>query len=180
MTDHRDSGGHVGPAPNVPTQSAAPTPGQPSVPVSPTPLSPQPPRPKPVLTKEERRKRNRRNFRLLLFVLTLSIGLILGFFLGRSWPDRKEVSFYANILEVNDSTLLVEGIPENDVNHRSQAYLSLDDLDTAGMAQTSTDENVPIADLEVGDLIRVTYDGTTLESFPLQIPHVWRIERTEP
>ncbi len=135
---------------------------------------------KPVLSKEERRKRRRKNFRLLLFILTLAAGLLLGFFLGRNWPRRTEVSFYATILETDENTLFVEGIAENDVNHRHKAYLSLDDLDTEGMAQTASGENIAVGELKVGELVKVTYDGTVLETYPLQIPHVWRIERTQP
>lgn len=180
MADNQDPRRHVGTTGNIPTQAAGPTPDQTSVPMPDPRLNQTPTQAVPKLTKEQKRRRNRKNFRVLVLVLTLVIGLVLGFLIGRAWPEREEISFYAEIVEVDEDNLLVEGIAENDVNHRGQAYLNLAKLDTEGMVQTATDENIPVADLKIGDLVRVTYDGEMLETFPVQIPNVWRIEKTEP
>lgn len=132
------------------------------------------------LTKEERRKLRKRRFLLTVAAIILAVGIALGFMLGRLWPDRTEVTFYATIRDMSGGNLLVEGIDENDVNHRSEMYLGLEKLDTADRIQTASGDDVAIENLSPGDLIRVTYDGTMLESFPLQLPNVWKIEKTEP
>lgn len=142
---------------------------------------PQPPlKKKPVLTKEQRRKRRKRRLQITFLSAILAVGIVIGFIIGRMWPDRTEITFYANIKEVNEANLLVEGIDENDQKHRSEMYISLDKLDTAGQFQTAAGDDRDIDELSVGDLIRVTYDGKMQETFPLQLPIVWKIEQTAP
>lgn len=136
-------------------------------------------KPKPVLTKEQKQKRRRRNRRIAAVTVILLLGMALGFMIGRAWPDRTEVSFYAVVLEKQADTWLVEGIAENDVNHRSQSYIGLDRLDKPGMAMDGK-RTVPLEDVKVGDLVRIVYDGTVMESYPSQIKTVWRIEVTTP
>lgn len=130
--------------------------------------------------KTKRIKEKRWPKALILLSVGLVLGLGLGFWAGVSWPNRTEVSFYAYILEDGENNLLVEGIPENDVNHRGQSYIGLSKLDTKGFAQKANGDDIEISELEVGDLIRVIYDGMQMESYPTQIPNVWRIELTEP
>lgn len=137
-------------------------------------------KPKPALTKEQRRARRKKRFKIFMAALYILIGIAIGFVAGRAWPDRTEISFYARVVEVAEAHILVDGIEENDINHRGQKYVSLDKLDTEMKAQTLNGEDLDVADLEVGDLLRITYDGTSQEVFPPRLPNVWKIEKTEP
>lgn len=183
MTDFRNPNEQDKQADVMPTQTAAPTPDQVSTPIhepNDEQRHPRPVKEKRKLTKDEKRKRRRRRVLLATWIIGIVMGLAGGFFIGRAWPDRQEISFYANVREINEDNLLVEGIPENDINHRSQMYVRLAELDTPGSAQTTDGENIPIEDLEVDELVRIVYDGEVMESFPAQLPTVWRIEQTGP
>ena len=109
----------------------------------------------------------------ILLVLALTAGT---FFLGRvTAPQTNSVTFYAVITQKSGDHLIVEGIPENDINHRWQF-------------QFTVKEKVPIIwrgveltvdDLNEGDLIAITYTGPVLEISPAIIQNVRQIQLLE-
>ena len=99
----------------------------------------------------------------LLFLLTALVGC-----------GSVSTTFPAVIRYASGDHFIVEGLPENDVNH-TWAF------------QFSIDESVPIKekrktinadDLEVGDVIKITYTGPVLEISPAIIENVVKLERT--
>lgn len=77
--------------------------------------------------------------------------------------EADTVSFYAVVVQYNESsgTLLVEGISENDVNHRGSFVLCLSE-------NTVTDEKAYLA----GSQVCVVYRGEVLEIYPAEITDV--------
>ena len=120
----------------------------------------------------------KRTFAVVL-VLTALLMLAAGLLLGRQWGQRTEVSFYARVLENNGASLLVEGIPENDVNHRGQFTVS---LKSPGGKPAVTDPSGSPAEfsaLTAGREVQVVYDGIVLDSYPAQITSAYRIHLLE-
>lgn len=107
------------------------------------------------------------------------VGLVLlggGFGLGRITAPQETaqpqtatqnpwVTFYATILEHNDTNLLVEGLEVNDINYRSQFTVPLTD-DTP---VTWCGESHTIGDLAPGQTISVSFSGDVRESYPAQL-----------
>ena len=61
----------------------------------------------------------------ILLILALTVGT---FFLGRvTAPQTNSVTFYAVITQKSGDHLIVEGIPENDINHRWQFQFTLEE-----------------------------------------------------
>ena len=105
-------------------------------------------------------------------LLTLLAG---AFFLGRfTAPMTNSVTFYAVITQKSGDHLTVEGIPENDINHRGYFQFDLDD---AKLIWRNT--KISPEDLDVGDLIAVTYTGSVLEISPAIIEHVLEVQLLE-
>lgn len=112
----------------------------------------------------------------LIYIL-LALALMAGtFFLGRlTAPEIHSQTFYATITQKSGNHLIVEGIPENDINHRWHF-------------QFAVEEKVPIIwrgveltvdDLNEGDLIAITYTGPVLEISPAIIQNVRQIQLLE-
>lgn len=80
--------------------------------------------------------------------------------------------FYAEITEVYESSLLVDGMEVNDYNHRGEFVFSVSD-DT-NIRWRGTELN--FEDLDTGDNVAIYYSGSVAESYPAQISHVYRIE----
>ncbi|CAM5203329.1 hypothetical protein UACE39S_01957 [Ureibacillus acetophenoni] len=110
---------------------------------------------------------------LLAIILSFTIGYLLGN--HNATPDFVEM-FYANVLSNENNTLHLEGIPENDINHRGEFIVAFNNIDSVYNIYS---EKINIADLQKGSQIRVVYDGIVLESYPAQITHVIRIEQIE-
>lgn len=79
--------------------------------------------------------------------------------------------FYAHITQKSGDYLIVEGIPENDVNHRWRFRFSLEDAKL-----TWGNTRITPVDLEVGDLIAVIYTGAVREISPAMIENVLEIQ----
>lgn len=79
--------------------------------------------------------------------------------------------FYAQIVERRENTLLVEGLPVNDVNHRGQFSFTLgEDTRLLWRGEEITQEA-----LHSGDTVAVTYSGETLEVYPVMLPQVYQM-----
>jgi hypothetical protein len=87
--------------------------------------------------------------------------------------------FYAYVLEIRDNSLLVEGIPENDVNHRSKYYISMKDENSKKTILDKDGWAIGFADIPTGSLVRIEYDGIVLESFPGRIEGAIMIQIVE-
>ena len=112
-----------------------------------------------------------------LIINTAIISLACGIFIGRALPKQPEVSFYANVLENADTYLLVEGISENDINHRSQFTVTLKNKYSSVLDINGTSIN--LSDIPEGCLVRIIYDGIVHETYPAQIDGVISIQIVE-
>ncbi len=111
-----------------------------------------------------------------LLMVTVATGiLICGIFIGKSLPRRPEVSFYAKVLESRSNSLLVEEIPENDVNHRGQMYVSLENPNDNNAVIDENGQPMSLSEVPVGSSVRIVYDGIVLESYPGQIHGAYKI-----
>jgi len=119
----------------------------------------------------------KKNFIILLVIGTAIISLVCGIFIGRALPKQPEVSFYANILENSDAYLLIEGISENDINHRSQFTVTLKNKYSSVLDINGTSIN--LSDIPEGCLVRIIYDGIVHETYPAQIDGVISIQIVE-
>lgn len=108
-----------------------------------------------------------------MFTCILILLLLIGaFFLGRfTAPTTHAQTFYARITQKSGDHLIVEGIPENDINHRWSFQ-----FDVGGARLTWRYTDITMDDLDVGDLIAVTYSGEVLEISPAIIKNVLEIQ----
>jgi len=115
-------------------------------------------------------------------VMTVSLlaGGVIGYFIG-SKGYKSELSqtddallqtFYAEIIEINGSGLLVEGLSINDINFRGQFSLSIDEKTKLEWRYTE----ISLSDLDVGDRISITFSGEILESYPAIIGNAEKIQ----
>ena len=105
----------------------------------------------------------------VLLILALMAG---AFALGRfTAPETHSQTFYAVIREKSGDHLVVEGIPENDINHRWSFRFGIEDAKLTWQNTKITGD-----DLEVGDLIAVTYAGPVLEVSPAIIQNVLHVQ----
>lgn len=88
-------------------------------------------------------------------------------------------SFSAHVLESMPRCLLVEGIPENDINHRGQFWVSLKEDDPKGIVLDESGNEIDIAQVSVGDSVAIVYNGPVLETNPRQIYGVVLIQVVE-
>lgn len=109
----------------------------------------------------------------VLLILALMAGC---FFLGRfTAPQTHSQTFYARIAQKSGDHLIVEGIPENDINHRWSFQFTLDEK----VPITWRGTELTVEDLDEGDLIAVTYTGSVLEISPAVIQNVLAIQLLE-
>ena len=83
-------------------------------------------------------------------------------------------TFPAIIRSISGNHIIVEGLPENDVNHTWQFQFSIDE----NVKVLENGKKISAELLEVGDMIEITYTGSVLEISPAIIQNVLRIERT--
>ena len=114
---------------------------------------------------------------VIVFLLAFAGANVGSFLLGRASAEHNSVSweeasvFYAQIVERRENTLLVEGLPVNDVNHRGQFSLTLgEDTRLLWHGEEITQEA-----LRPGDTVAVTYSGETLEVYPVMLPQVYQV-----
>ena len=110
-------------------------------------------------------------------VLAFAGANVGSFLLGRASAEHNSVSweeasvFYAQIVERRENTLLVEGLPVNNVNHRGQFSFTLgEDTRLLWRGEEITQEA-----LHSGDTVAVTYSGETLEVYPVMLPQVYQV-----
>ena len=114
---------------------------------------------------------------VIVFLLAFAGANVGSFLLGRASAEHSSVSweeasvFYAQIVERRENTLLVEGLPVNDVNHRGQFSFTLGE-DTRLLWRG---EGITQEALHSGDTVAVTYSGETLEVYPVMLPQVYQV-----
>ncbi|MDZ5253653.1 hypothetical protein [Clostridium sp. LIBA-8841] len=108
-----------------------------------------------------------------LVLLVLSLGII-GF--KKIAELEKEVSFYCKIAAIKESSLIVKGIPENDINHRGSFHFK---VDSNTKILNSNNEKLNFEDLQLWQEVEVTYDGQVLETEPAQLEKVYKIKIIE-
>lgn len=114
---------------------------------------------------------------LLLLLVSFAIGVLVG---HQTAPISAEaVWFYANVLENNGNTLLVEGIPENDSNHRGQFSISSNALKKKAPVLDAQNNPIELSDIPVGSQVRIGYGGTVLEVYPSIIQDIIEIRIVE-
>lgn len=76
---------------------------------------------------------------------------------------NKKITFNATVLEVNETSILVEPIEgSNELKSSDKIVVSTTGLDTAGIT--------------AGSKVKITYNGYILESYPAQLGEVYDIE----
>ena len=83
--------------------------------------------------------------------------------------------FNAKIKEIREhngiTTILIEGLETNDINHRGEFYFSIDN-DTELLWNNT---KIEISDLKEGQNVSITSTGEVLESYPAQLTEVTKI-----
>ena len=79
----------------------------------------------------------------------------------------------ATVLEVNERTLLVEPL-ESEEERKSSDRIS---VGTDGVSEE--DSLAALAQIQMGDVIEIGYDGRIMESYPAQIDGVFAVEIVE-
>lgn len=72
-----------------------------------------------------------------------------------------QFTFQATVLEVNDTNILVEPVPDS-AEHMS-----------SGQIYVPNQESVAV---QTGDLVEITYDGSIMETYPAQLGQVYSIQ----
>lgn len=113
----------------------------------------------------------------LSLLASFAIGVLVG---HQTAPISAEaVWFYANVLENNGNTLLVEGIPENDVNYHGQFSIPLNALKKKAAVLDAQNNPIELSDIPVGSQVRIGYSGTVLEVYPAILQDVVQIRIVE-
>lgn len=86
-------------------------------------------------------------------------------------PDYGHQTFYAKIIETDGVSLLVEGIPENDINFRGEFRFSIHEETKLEWRYTE----IEASDLDAGDLISITFVGAVQETDPAGIQEVTKV-----
>lgn len=85
-----------------------------------------------------------------------------------SLPEQT-TAFYARVIASREASLHVEGIPENDVNHRGQFYVSLEKGNKDAVVLNADGQQINLEEIPAGSFVLIGYRGEVLESFPAQI-----------
>ena len=111
---------------------------------------------------------------LTLFICTMIALIVL--VSCNNTENKDEVSFTASVLEVSESSLLVEPVEGSD-ELRSADKISV----SIGEAKilNSQGEEISIEDIEVGTKVEIVYDGTIAESYPAQIHRCYQVKVLE-
>lgn len=114
----------------------------------------------------------------IVFVLCAAVLLFaaaaLGYFAGKKSADPvvTGTTFYAVIEEINGTSFLVDGLEINDINSRGEFYFTVDDQTVLEWRNTG----IAISDLQVGDTIAVTYTGEVMETYPVRINDIIKLQ----
>lgn len=82
----------------------------------------------------------------------------------------ESTTFYAEITQINDKTILVDGLNINDINHKYDFSVSLTD---AKIYHNGTE--IKKDDLKVGNIVSITYGGGVQETAPARILQTYSI-----
>lgn len=126
----------------------------------------------------------KKEVKIILIILLVVISLIIGYFVGykraydkietasqNSNYTNEQQTFYAEIKEINNSNLLVQGLSVNDMNYRGEFTFSV--IGETILEWRGTE--ISLSDLDIGDNISITFSGETLDTYPVQINDVVRI-----
>lgn len=127
----------------------------------------------------------KKEIKIILIVLLVVIALVIGYFVGykRAYDNIENASqnvnytneqqtFYAEIKEINNNNILVEGLSVNDINYRGKFIFSI--IGETKLEWRGTEIN--LSDLDVGDNISITFSGEILDTYPAQINNVIKIQ----
>lgn len=117
----------------------------------------------------------------IIFAAILVLVAVAAFLIGRltankdySWlPSVSGQTFYAKILEIDGNYFHVEGLEINDINHRGEFTFTVSE-DTM-LEWRNTKLLMTSGDLDVGDLISITYSGSVQETYPARLTKVDKI-----
>ena len=113
---------------------------------------------------------------LVLVVLAAAAGLFGGYRWGASSaePEVEEPTqtFYATVTEVQEGSLLVEGLEVNDINHRGAFTVPVDDATRI----TWRYEAMDFSELKPGQTVSIAYRGSVQESDPAGLTDVTWIQ----
>lgn len=120
---------------------------------------------------------------IALLVLSGAFGYFAGYKAAydrfESRMDRIDIhgrqTFHAEIVEVDDDGLLVQGIPENDASFRGEFPVPVHE----GARLEWHGGTIGLSSLEAGDLIAITFIGELQEAAPATIADVVRIQLLE-
>ena len=104
----------------------------------------------------------------LLALLLVLLAAGAGFWVGSRWSavrapvEEPGQTFYATITEVYDSSLLVQGLEVNDINHRRRYSVSVSE----GTRITWRYEPMALSELKPGQTVSITYVGGVQETDP--------------
>lgn len=125
----------------------------------------------------------KKELKIIFGTLLIIVILIIAYFIGyKSAYDKIEnanqniidnqQTFYAEIQEINDNNLLVEGLSVNDINYRGEFTFSV--VEETKLEWRGTE--IDLSDLSVGNNISITFDSAILESDPAQISNIIKIQ----
>ncbi len=127
----------------------------------------------------------RKEIKIILIVLLVIIALVIGYFVGykRAYNKienasqsvnytKEQQTFYAEIKEINNNNLLVEGLSVNDINYRGKFTFSV--IGETKLEWRGTE--ISLSELAVGDYISITFSGEILDTYPAQINDVIKIQ----
>lgn len=127
----------------------------------------------------------KKEIKIILIILLIIIALVIGYFVGykRAYDKIEKASqsinytneqqtFYAEIKQINDNNILVEGLSVNDINYRGEFTFSI--VGETKLEWRGTE--ISLSELDVGDNISITFAGEILDSYPAQIKDVIKIQ----
>ena len=89
--------------------------------------------------------------------------------------NNETQTFYATIVEADDTHFLVKGIEANDINYRGEFTFSIKEE----TSYTWRGTEISPSDLEVGDTISITFSGEVLTIYPVIISNVIKVQLLE-
>ena len=108
---------------------------------------------------------------LIVIILLITVSMLGGYSLGREAGIAEGKTFYAVIDDIRGGGLTVIGLDENDINHRGAFRFSMEEVPATWR---STD--IMLTDLQVGDVVAVTYTGFVQETDPAGLTDVRKVE----
>lgn len=105
-------------------------------------------------------------------VLIAGVFYVLGYKIAYSRFEKgdslRSQTFYATITDIKDNRLTIKGMDINDINYRGEFCFSVGEETTIEWRGTT----ITVDDLEIGDMIAVSFTGEVLETYPAQLEMV--------